>query len=129
MEVKDFKVGQTVFVKLIGNAKRGKSEENLIEEWEVTKIGKKYVHARKKGCNTAVKFEKKDYGTYKEQFVEKTDYSEDYILYPSKKELEENLEYEKLSNDISKMFRYGSSEKLSLDQLRKIKAVICESEG
>ena len=129
MDIKDFTVGQKVYVELTGNAKRYKKEDELIEEWEVVKVGRKYVYARKKGCNTAVKFEKKDYGTYKEQFVEKTDYSEDYILYASKKELEENIEYEELSNDISKMFRYGSSEKLSLDQLRKIKAVICESEG
>ena len=35
MDIKDFKVGQNAFVRLTGNASRGKKGDELIEEWEV----------------------------------------------------------------------------------------------
>lgn len=129
MDIKDFKVGQTVYVEITGSAKRYKKEEELIEEWEVVKVGRKYVFARKNCFLEAVAFEKKDYGYYKESFVEKTDYSVDYILHTSKTELEESIEYRKLTDYILKEFRcFGVVTKLSLEQLRKIKAIISESE-
>lgn len=45
MRIKDFKVGQTVFVEQIENAKRRKGGKEIIEEWEITKVGKKYIYA------------------------------------------------------------------------------------
>ena len=128
MDIKDFKVGQTVWVQLTGNASRGKHGNELIEEWEVVTVGKKYVHARKKGCSFPIKFEKRQYG-YSGSFVEKTNCCVDYILYASKDELEDEIEHMRLYNDISKAFRgYGSQNNFSLEQLRKIKAIISESE-
>lgn len=123
MDIKDFKVGQTVYVELIGNAKRGRCSEELIEEWEVAKVGRKYVHAQKKGSIFPVVFEKNEYDG---NFVEKTDISVDYILYASKSEIEEKFEREKLYSEIRDTFReYGNCpSKLSLEQLRKIKAII-----
>ena len=41
MDIKDFTVGQKVYVELTGNAKRYKKEDELIEEWEVVKVGRK----------------------------------------------------------------------------------------
>lgn len=128
MNIKDFKVGQTVWVKLTGNASRGKSGNDLIEEWEVVTVGKKYIYAKRKGfgfCHIE-KFEKREYG-YSEKIVQKTDYCVDYILYPSKKELEEEIEREELSGEISSIFRsFARKESFSLDQLRRIKAIISE---
>lgn len=128
VDLKDFKVGQTVWVRLTGNASRGKHGNELIEEWEVVTVGKKCVHARKKGCRFTIKFEKRQYG-YSESFVEKTNCCVDYILYASKDELEDEIEHMRLYNDISQVFRgYGSQNNFSLEQLRKIKAIISESE-
>lgn len=128
MRIKDFKVGQTVFVELIENAKRRKGGKEIIEEWEITKVGKKYIYAMGTEGGFPIQFEKRDYGTYKGQFVEKTDFSPEHILYASKNEYEKRIEYEKLSKYLFNLFRYEGSKKLSLKQLRKIKAIIEESE-
>lgn len=48
MGIKDFKVGQTVYVELTGNASRGKTAEHCIEEWEITSVGRKYIRAGRK---------------------------------------------------------------------------------
>lgn len=48
MGIKDFKVGQTVYVELTGNASRGKTAEQCIEEWEITSVGRKYIRAGRK---------------------------------------------------------------------------------
>ena len=127
MEIKDFKVGQTVWVELTGNASRGKHGDELIEEWEVVTVGKKYIHAQKKGCDCPIKFEKRKYGN-SPKFVEKTNYCVGYILYVSKIELEEKLEYHSLYNDISRAFGMYGNKRLSLEQLRKIKAILEEQD-
>lgn len=129
MDLKDFKVGQTVWVNLTGNEARGKHGDELIEEWEVVTVGKKYIHARKKGRSFPTVFEKREFG-YSVKFVQKTEGCVNYILYASKTELEEELEHSRLFDEISQTFRgYGVKHNFSLEQLRKIKAIISESEG
>lgn len=92
MDIKDFKVGQTVYVELTGNAKRGLSQDELIEEWEIILVGRKYVHARKKGCLFhPVKFEKQ-YWNSEEKFVEYTDFCVNHILYPSLQDIKNSNE-------------------------------------
>ena len=51
MELKEFKVGQKVWVRCIGDSARGKTGKELIQEWVVVKIGKKYVYAEKRNHN------------------------------------------------------------------------------
>lgn len=130
MDLKDFNVGQTVWVNLTGNEARGKHGDELIEEWEVVAVGRKYIHARKKkGYSFATVFEKREYG-YFGRFVQKTDGCVNYILYASKTELEEELEHSRLFDEISQAFRgFVVKHNFSLEQLRKIKAIISESEG
>ena len=63
MDLKDFKVGQTVWIRLTGNAIRGKRGDELIEEWVIDKIGRKYITASKKtGYPKGNVFEKRGYG-------------------------------------------------------------------
>lgn len=76
MNIKDFKVGQTVYVELTGNASRGKTPEQFIEEWEVTSVGRKYIKACKKESGI-FRFETTfEFQDYNERFVEKSAYSE-----------------------------------------------------
>ena len=127
MDLKDFKVGQTVWVQLTGNEARGKHGDELIEEWEVVTVGKKYIHAKKKGYFYPTVFEKREYGYY-EKFVQKTEGCVNYMLYASKVELEEELEHSRLFDEISQAFRgFGVKHNFSLEQLWKIKAIISES--
>lgn len=74
MNIKDFKVGQTVYVELTGNASRGKTPEQCIEEWEIASVGRKYIKAGKRSDGriwVEITFEyRENYG----RFEEKTDY-------------------------------------------------------
>ena len=62
MDIKDFKVGQNAFVRLTGNAGKGKSGDELIEEWEVISVGRKLIKAKRMGWSDvcAITFEKRE---------------------------------------------------------------------
>ena len=127
MKTKDFKVGQTVYIELNGNASRGKNVAECIEEWEITSVGRKYIKACKKiekeFCRE-ITFEYKD--NYK-SFVQKTDYCIDYILYATKQEIEEKHEKYRLFWDIKERFKYDSQNNLSLKQLKAIYSILKEN--
>lgn len=127
MNIKDFKVGQTVYVELTGNASRGKTAEQCIEEWEIVSVGRKYVKANEIGKTWKdATFEQRESDG---RFVQKTNYSPDYILYLTRQEIEDKHEKTRLYQEISEVFRgYGESKKLTLEQLRKIKGILEESE-
>lgn len=126
MNIKDFKVGQMVYVELTGNASRGKAAEECIEEWEITSVGRKYIKAGKRhetlGIVREIAFEFEDYN---ERFVEKTAYySKNYILYTTRQEIEEKHEKSRLFQEIEQRFRYGSQKDISLEQLRTIHGIL-----
>lgn len=125
MVLKDFKVGQTVWIRLTGNAIRGKCGDELIEEWVIDKIGRKYITASKKtGYPKGIIFEK-GYG-YKDRFVEKTDYFVDYIMYETEQEIRDEMEKDEIYRDIRLFFDSFNKSKLTIEQLRSIKKIICE---
>ena len=96
MDLKDFKVGQTVWIRLTGNAIRGKHGDELIEEWVIDKIGRKYITASKKtGYPKGIIFEKRGYG-YEDRFVEKTNYCVDYIMYETEQYIRDEMEKDKI---------------------------------
>lgn len=130
MNIKDFKVGQTVYVELTGNASRGKTAEQCIEEWEIASVGRKYIEVGRKDEDGKVwgkrLFEyRESYG----KFVEKTKYSPNYFIYLTRQEIEDEHEKSRLYRAISEVFRgYGADRKLTLEQLRKIKGILAEGE-
>lgn len=127
MNIKDFKVGQTVYVELTGNASRGKTAEQCIEEWEITSVGRKYIKACKKEGGVfrfEITFE---WGDCYEKFVQKTNYSPDYILYATRQEIERKFEKEKLLNEVEIFFRdWNKPKNLSIEQLKIIKEILEE---
>lgn len=123
--IKDFKKGQTVYVELKGNASRNKKNEELIEEWEVISVGNKYVTATSKKYSFPIKF--METNSNYDSLIEKTDYSVDYILYPSKEEVENKFKKEELYNFIKSKFSSSySKNQYTLEQLRKIKEILGE---
>ena len=125
MNIKDFKVGQTVYVEPTGNASRGKTPEQCIEEWEITSVGGKYIKACKNERGIfrfETTFEFKDYN---KRFVEKSAYCEkNYVLYATKQEIEEKHEKNRLFREIEQRFSYGSQRDISLEQLRAIHGIL-----
>lgn len=124
MNIKDFKVGQTVYVELTGNASRGKTAEQCIEEWEITSVGRKYIKAGRRsdgGIWGERTFEyRENYG----RFVEKTNYCVDYILYLTRQEIEEKHWKNRLFREIRERLDYGSQKYISLEQLRAIHGIL-----
>lgn len=129
MNIKDFKVGQTVYVELTGNASRGKTAEQCIEEWEITSVGRKYIKAGRKSDGRIWGETTFEYNDCYGRFVQKTDYCVDYILYETKEELERKFEKTKLLNEVESFFRDWSKPKnLSIEQLKRIKEILEEKE-
>lgn len=129
MNIKDFKVGQTVYVELTGNASRGKTAEQRIEEWEITSVGRKYIKAGRKSGGRIwreITFEyRESYG----RFVEKADCCIDYILYTTRQDIGRKFEKAKLLNEVESFFRDWSKPKnLSIEQLKRIKEILEEKE-
>ncbi len=126
---KDFNVGQTVWVEVTGNASRGRTVEECIEEWEITSVGRKYIKAGRRhkslGILNETVFEYRD--NYK-RFVQKTDCCVDYILYTTRQEIDEKHEKNRLFREIEERFRYGSQKDISLEQLRAIHEILEEKQ-
>ena len=88
MKKEDFYKGQTVWVYLTGNAARGrKTTEERIQEWEVLKVGRKYITAKPKvgGCEQRFDIENNFQHVY-------TYGTSDYELYLTKEEIYEKIE-------------------------------------
>ena len=127
MDIKDFKVGQTVWIMLTGNATRGKHGDELIEEWVINKIGRKYITASKKtGYSKEVVFEDNKCIGYNGRFVEKTNYCVDYIMYATEQEVRDEMEMNRIYREIQLFFDRFNKNKLTLEQLRSIKKIIDE---
>lgn len=124
MNIKDFKVGQMVYVELTGNASRGKMPEQCIEEWEITSVGRKYIKAGKRAYGRIWRERTFEYRENYKRFVEKTDCCVDYILYLTRQEIEEKHEKSRLFREIEQRFSYGSQRDISLEQLRAIHGIL-----
>lgn len=124
MNIKDFKVGQTVYVELTRNASRGKTPEQCIEEWEITYVGRKYIEALKKDSDPFLFKTVFEWREEHKSFVQKTAHSINYVLYPTRQEIEEKHEKIRLFREIERWFRYGSQKDISLEQLRAIHGIL-----
>ena len=107
MKKEDFKVGQAVYVYLIGNDARGKkTDEERIEEWEAVSIGKRYIQARRNGSDYGVeKFDMKDNFKHKNLIFP---HWPQYELYPTKEELIMEIHRRKLIKEIDMCMEYHS---------------------
>lgn len=119
-KVSDFKVGDTVYLELTGNAVRYKrrNTEECIKEAVVTSVGRKYVTV---GDDTKFEISNNDY--YR-GLVQHTQYCVDYVLYKSKQEILDKFESEKLLSEVRSFFQYGKTRCLQLDDLRSINDLI-----
>lgn len=115
MELKDFKVGQEVWVKPVWNAARSNPNPR---KGRVKKVGRRYLTVTVEGHWNDVLFDAKN------EFTQKTEYSIDFILYPSKQALDDALEKRKLTDEISAFFNGRKHVDLSLVQLREIKKIL-----
>lgn len=88
MRKEDFHKGQTVWVYLIGNAARWrKTTEERIQEWEIIKVGRKYITAKPKNGVWEQRFDIEN--NFRHVYTYGTS---DYELYLTKEEIYEKIE-------------------------------------
>lgn len=88
MKKEDFYKGQTVWVYLVGNAARGrKTTDERIQEWEVLKVGRKYITAKPKVGGSEHRFDIEN--NFRHVYTYGTS---DYELYLTKEEIYEKIE-------------------------------------
>jgi len=112
-------VGQTLYSLNVGNAARNR--EQVLAPMIVTKVGRKYFTAKPDGKS----YGERDYhlGSWRQ----KTDYSPDSELYADPKEWEDEKAASEISARIRQEFGHCSKPSQTLDQLRRIAAIIDES--
>lgn len=126
--IKDFKVGDSVYVELTGNAARGLHDdiESCIKPATVTKIGKKYVTAEI-GDRTIIQFKETDCN-YGGGLIQNTDGCVDYILFKTKQDIYDRHEAEFILNELYSVFRYHRGYHIPIDKLREIQAIVRQCE-
>ena len=110
MKKEDFYKGQTVWVYLVGNAARGrKTTEERIQEWEVLKVGRKYITAKPKsgGCEQRFDIENNFRHVY-------TYGTSDYELHLTKEEIYKEIER---SNRIEYIEQFCRWERRNLNKM------------
>lgn len=115
MKKEDFYKGQTVWVYLTGNAARGrKTTEERIQEWEVLKVGRKYITAKPKVGGWEQRFDIEN--NFRHVYTYGTS---DYELYLTKEEIYEKIERLNRIEYIEQFCRWerGNLSKMSYDDL------------
>lgn len=110
MKKEDFYKGQTVWVYLTENAARGrKTTEERIQEWEVLKVGRKYITAKPKVGGWEQRFD------IENNFRHVYTYGiSDYELHLTKEEIYEEIER---SNRIEYIEQFCRRERRNLNKM------------
>ncbi len=122
--IKDFKIGDSVYVEVIGNAARGLPDdiETHIKPAVVTKIGKKYVSV-KIGDRTIIQF-KETCGNYGGGLVHHAKGCSDYILFKTKQDVYDRNEAKSILNELYNVFGRFCGYTIPIDKLREIQVII-----
>lgn len=116
MTIKDFKVGQTVYVLGDGGRERNKC---LVTAAEVVKVGRKYVTI---SGSWGMQF--KETSTSRPYLVEVKEYGAPRLLFPSSEALDEYREREELKMWVRMASDWGKIDRYTLAQLRAVKKIL-----
>ena len=110
MKKEDFYKGQIVWVYLTGNAARGrKTIEERIQEWEIIKVGRKYITAKPKNGGWERRFDIEN--NFRHVYTCGTS---DYELHLTKEEIYEEIER---SNRIKYIEQFCRWERRNLNKM------------
>lgn len=116
MTIKDFKVGQTVFVMGDGSTQRDRFRTVAAE---VVKIGRKYVTT---SGNWAMQF--KETHESRPYLVEHAEYGVPRLLFPSREAVDEYREREELKTWVRTAAGWEKIDRYTLAQLREVKRIL-----
>lgn len=115
MQIKDFSVGQTVYI--YGSTRRTAGTE--LKKAEVAKVGRKYVTLKSRWMEQF----KEPNGTAP-YLVEQVEYGTPRLLFPSEEAVCEYRETEELREWLMKMTDWDKIGKYTLDQLRAVREIL-----
>ena len=113
MRKEDFAVGKDAYVVYIGSGARF----HEITKAVVTKIGKRYIYARKHDCSYELSF------NMHENFIQHTQYSPDYRLFASEEAAKEHIDRMDLISSLNKERLYQVLNLLTYEELVTIKGI------
>lgn len=113
MTVKEFDVGQTVFIL---NMHEGRNREPEIREATVKTVGRKYVT-----IGNEDRYESEESIPF--GLIQNIDYGDKRLLFPSRTDVNNYIEQSKLAKWISSI-SWTKSRKFDLEQLRKVKEIL-----
>ena len=120
VSLKDFHVGESAYVV------KGNYDNNAtVSEHIVTSVGRRYVKVRRTELASTISF-----GTSAasdEYLAEAVDFGWKRLLFPTLEQAQNYLEREELRKWVDKAFMYTKAKTYSLDQLRRVKAILEES--
>lgn len=116
MTIKDFKVGQTVFIMGEGRTQRDKFRTTAAE---VVKIGRKYVTI---SGNWGMQF--KETSGSRPYLIEHTEIGAPRLLFPSKAAVDAYCEREELKTWVREAAGWGKIDSYTLEQLRAVKKIL-----
>lgn len=116
MTIKDFKVGQPVFIMGDGSTQRDRFRTTAAE---VVKIGRKYVTI---SGNLAMQF--KEMHESRPYLVEHTEYGAPRLLFPSREAVDDYIEREELKNWVWTAVGWEKTDRYTLAQLREVKRIL-----
>lgn len=118
MTIKDFKVGQTVYI--LGDG-RHQRDRFLATAAEVVKIGRKYVTV---SGNWGLQF--KDTAASRPYLIEHTEIGTPRLLFPSSESVDEYREREELKAWVRTAAGWEKIDRYTLAQLRAVKKILEE---
>lgn len=116
MTIKDFKVGQTVFIMGDGRTQRDKFSTTTAE---VVKIGRKYVTI---SGNWATQF--KETHESRPYLIEHMEYGAPRLLFPSREAVDDYIEREELKTWVRTAAGWEKIDRYTLAQLRAVKKIL-----
>ncbi len=122
--LKDFSVGTTAYAI---SDKHGNGNYEM-SEYRVTSVGRKYVTVTGMALSVSA-FRFGISAASNEYLAEIMDYGWPKKLFPTKKKAEEYIEKENLRKWLDDAFMYPKAKEYSLDQLRRVKAILEEKKG
>lgn len=116
MTIKEFVVGQTVYVMEDGGSRRPK---HVITPAEVVKVGRKYVTI---SGSWGLRF--KEASVPKQYLVEQTEYGAPKRLFPSREAVDDYIEREGLKEWLRAATSNGKIDSYTIEQLRAVKKIL-----
>lgn len=124
MNIKDFKVGETVYLMNFHGRTQIRNEDT-IDEVIVVSIGKKYVKVRYPYANYNITFNQRDES--ESYFVEKITYGVANYLFHTQQDIDEYRERKELARWICSKTQYLRENQYNLKQFREIKRILEKS--